>query len=833
MNNWNDKLKGLLHDPVFKFLNIQGHEQVNEEIYEKVGLTDSSLTADSEASAMDRFLFPKERQNCSENGRICQKFIGKNAVWKHSLVGSQIELTNTNYGKLSSDEEATEFFSFLNKKFIEDMINPIKDYKTPERHIDYKRMFLKLWWDLPKWTEENLSTTLIPAETRMPNHSILDHVFMTSALSGIKEPAFLFITIGPVQSFIASARKTVDLWAGSYLLSQLSLYCMKYIAEEFGPDSIVFPDLHKQKCIKEWIESKGVRLEDQDVLDPFYASIPNKFLAIVEYSQAESLAKTVEDELRKRWIKISDYAKKHFKSQNQLKDSALWDKQVKTFPEFYHSTTKWPKDLNEFYQKFEMYFNEQFSQKFKVFDSTIKDIVETKTYNFRIDAFYGLIFEMARRDLEAIKMTTNFESYTGEDGIDNDNLSGRFEHVVSIKMEDDTDDKLNALDAIKRYCADVLYRKVVESHFEVIGHNFGGRVPSTDEIATGELLPEEKKRNIDKEGAKIAVLLMDGDSMGKWISGQKAPKWKESFSDFTLNHPTFKEKIKEDFLESQRFVYPAYHRAITSALTNFTTYVNKIVAEHGGLLIYAGGDDVMAFLPAFEAFECANELRKAFCGKDLQIKEEEKVIEFKDGFIIKNGIPVSQVMGLNASMSAGITIGHYKYPLAELLKYAREAEHKAKNDEGRNAFALYTVRRSGQISFSSSKWDSPKDVLKLAEDILKFIGTNKEEEKISPKLIKLLAERESYFEGNRSVISFTQDLKAVVDSQETFESYLNYLINRRLSSKLSKEQKEQILNQISNYMKEFLETSHIEEDKLIKRTTLLNEMLFAKRGDQD
>ncbi|MCL4408238.1 MAG: type III-B CRISPR-associated protein Cas10/Cmr2 [Thermotogae bacterium] len=828
MNNWNYKLEGLVHDPVYKFLNIKGHENILGEIYPKIGLTDARLTADAKASSMDRFLFPNEKENCSEDGRICQSFVGKNAVWKHSLGGSKVELQN--YRNMS-EKEAYDVFLALNEKFIKDMIDPIKDYKTLERIIDYKRMFLKLWWDLPKWTEDNLGTTLVPAETRMPNHSILDHLFMTSALSGIKNPAFLFISIGPVQSFIASARKTVDLWAGSYLLSQLSLDCMLDIAEEFGPDAIVFPDLHKQKRVKEWIESKGVKLTDQETLQDFYASIPNKFLAIVEGEDTEALANKVRNNLKERWQKLADEAKAYFKSDGKLKDEVLWDRQVRTFPEFYYSITEWPKNPEKFYQKFERYFNEKFDQRFEPFYSTMEKITKTKTYDLGIGAFYGLIFEMARRDLDAVKMTVPFESYTGKDGIDNDNLSGRFEHVVSIAVEDDTDDKLNALDAIKRYCVEEKYKDIVMNHFKKYGH-----VPSTDEIAIGMLLPDKdipiRKEDIEdkKEGAKIAVLLMDGDNMGKWISGQKAPRWEESFSDFTLSHKTFKDVkdvIDKKFLASQRFVYPAYHRAITSALTNFTTYVDEIVSKHGGLLVYAGGDDVMAFLPGFEVFACADELRKSFCGKDLKLKD----VEFKDGFIFKSGIPVSQVMGLNASMSAGIAVGHYEYPLSELLKYAREAEHKAKDYEGRNAFALYTVRRSGQISFSSSKWDSPKDVLKIAEEILKFTGKDKDEEKISPKLVKLLADRERYFEGNNSKLSFTQDLKAVIDSKEIFEKYLDYLIEKRLSSKLTKDQKVKIKEELSNYLREFLETSNIDEDKMIKRTTLLNEMLFAKRGD--
>ena len=47
----------------------------------------------------------------------------------------------------------------------------------------------------------------------------------------------LLFSLGPVQSFIAQARKTRDLWLGSYLLSVLMEAAMEHIKRE----SLVFP----------------------------------------------------------------------------------------------------------------------------------------------------------------------------------------------------------------------------------------------------------------------------------------------------------------------------------------------------------------------------------------------------------------------------------------------------------------------------------------------------------------------------------------------------------------------------------------------------------------
>jgi CRISPR-associated protein Cmr2 len=47
----------------------------------------------------------------------------------------------------------------------------------------------------------------------------------------------LAISIGPVQEFISAARRTRDLWFGSYLLSEIC----KAAAEAIGPKYLIFP----------------------------------------------------------------------------------------------------------------------------------------------------------------------------------------------------------------------------------------------------------------------------------------------------------------------------------------------------------------------------------------------------------------------------------------------------------------------------------------------------------------------------------------------------------------------------------------------------------------
>src|SRR5690242_8743467 len=51
----------------------------------------------------------------------------------------------------------------------------------------------------------------------------------------------LLVTLGPVQDFIAQARRTRDLWYGSHLLSELSRAAARTLIDEGG--KLIFPSL--------------------------------------------------------------------------------------------------------------------------------------------------------------------------------------------------------------------------------------------------------------------------------------------------------------------------------------------------------------------------------------------------------------------------------------------------------------------------------------------------------------------------------------------------------------------------------------------------------------
>ncbi len=199
--------------------------------------------------------------------------------------------------------------------------------------------------------------------------------------------------------------------------------------------------------------------------------------------------------------------------------------------------------------------------------------------------------------------------------------------------------------------------------------------------------------------AYYAILMMDGDHMGRWLSGEISPAVE------TVLHPAALAYFKqlndprvEPGLKAHCPLGPARHAAISAALANFSLYVvPEIMKQHYGVLIYAGGDDVLAMLPAAEAVACAHRLRLAFSG-DQQVNGGAR-----PGYY-KSGQRELLMMGPRATASCGLAVVHRKEDLRFALQQARRAEKAAKN-AGRDALQIAVCRRSGQHTSVLCPWE--------------------------------------------------------------------------------------------------------------------------------
>jgi CRISPR-associated protein Cmr2 len=169
---------------------------------------------------------------------------------------------------------------------------------------------------------------------------------------------------------------------------------------------------------------------------------------------------------------------------------------------------------------------------------------------------------------------------------------------------------------------------------------------------------------------------MDGDDMGKWLSGDLSPRVREVLHPKLVRYQ--QGRGRKEALDARRPISPSLHAAISEALTRFAVRVApRIVEQHRGRLIYSGGDDLLAALPTDTALDCAMELRAAFRSRE--------------------------VMGARAGISAGVAVGHVKEDLRYVLQSARDAETHSKQS-GKDRLTLAVLRRSGEHASATCAW---------------------------------------------------------------------------------------------------------------------------------
>jgi CRISPR-associated protein Cmr2 len=207
----------------------------------------------------------------------------------------------------------------------------------------------------------------------------------------------------------------------------------------------------------------------------------------------------------------------------------------------------------------------------------------------------------------------------------------------------------------------------------------------------GALEPKPKLRPY------YAAFVLDGDEMGKWLRGEKAPTLAETYHPAMLKYfESLRPALRDEahaLLAQKRPPSPAMHAALTAALGNYARdAVPPVLRTHHGELVYAGGDDVLGLLPVETALPCLRELRERYTGRGQPAGWEQH-----DGRDLT-------LMGDKATASAGVAIAHHKMDLREVLQAARAAEKAAKN-AGRDALGLAILKRSGDHTTVVCPWD--------------------------------------------------------------------------------------------------------------------------------
>jgi CRISPR-associated protein Cmr2 len=423
------------------------------------------------------------------------------------------------------------------------------------------------------------------------------------------------IQIGPVQSFIAAARRTQDLYVGSRLLSMIAAEGVRAAQRTDPQAELLFP-----------IQDERGRLPQ---------SVPHRF-AFLSDQEPVTLARAVEQAVKDYWKKIiAGRVRDWLHDQIGAGEwTEVFDRQVENWLEVYCVAVPYDERAHgASYQKAtEAMSARKQARHFPQVNEPGRKCTLTGAHSALSDRDE---FWERLRQTPAIR---RYEVTAGDGSADN---------MVLRRNE-----RLGALALIKRLA--VLAGALTVEGDPNFDDDRDPRFPSTNHVA-GWPYETEPDRPL-----YLAVLHMDGDKMGERLANQRT---------------------KEE------------HQRLSRALAEFArTTVPALVNERDRgdegrtVLIYAGGDDVLALLPLQAALDCANDIQQKFA---------------------------AQVGG---TMSAGIAITSAGMPLDFGLDEARHAEKRAKEFYGRNAVAVRDVRSSA-IRETGGKWDS--GIITLVEDLRK------------------------------------------------------------------------------------------------------------------
>ncbi|WP_299757944.1 type III-B CRISPR-associated protein Cas10/Cmr2, partial [uncultured Chloroflexus sp.] len=397
--------------------------------------------------------------------------------------------------------------------------------------------------------------------------------------------AVLIFTFSPVQSFIAEARRAADLYVGSRILSELA----KAAAQAIGAVNLVYPA-------------------------SLNGSVPNVIVARVPAVEAKQIAERAEQALRKTWSEISQTAHNQFAAW-KFTDSvfdAIWKRQANHLWEvFWAAAEEETSGYRDAYERARAALDAvKRSRLFAACDEPgIKDTLSGRrealhqhgqTHFAQVKGFWAQVGKRTtaaklrpdgRERLDAIGATKRFCDLASQQFPSTSTIAALdfIEHAKQVAAEAlHTYRDVVAPLGVYRVCddddwpydGDLLFEETLTP--ERLKDSYGIHQP--DKQALEKACQALKALHNAAGGAPspyYAVLVLDGDSMGKRISaclGQDDPK--------------------------------GAHAKLSQSLDAFAQQVQSIVPKD--CLIYNGGDDVLAFLPLSWALDTAHKLAQAF-----------------------------------------------------------------------------------------------------------------------------------------------------------------------------------------------------------------------------
>lgn len=549
--------------------------------------------------------------------------------------------------------------------------------------------------------------------------------------------SLLAISIGPVQPFIAAARKTRDFWCGSALLSQIARAIARSLQEQGA--TLIFP---APKLLEERVVDGGKHQGGAEVGD---ADIANKVLARMS-GDPVALAEKAEHAGRAELREIARYAFRHVPELNE----ELAYRQLESLLELYWASVPTT--------------NDTYSPDRKLVERLLA--ARKNTREFAQVTFHARCGQKSKCAIDGQRESVG-EVPTGERGR-KEPLCGvcvvkRFAFASEPWSEDTTTHfaAKHAIRALKDGPAFDAFR----SSFDKIGratsteveasYLFDERLPSfftEDDLKEARSALRALKQATGLQLTPYyALLRADGDRMGKAINACR--------------------DIKS-------------HQRLSESLVVFTKKAKDIVQCHLGRVVFAGGDDVLALLPVESSVQCAQLLAAAFestVAKQLATPTNSERPTLSVGLVIAHHLdPLTDVIEL--SHKAEHAAKKYRNALAVLVSKRSGGEYLASGTWG--TFDRTLTRLTEAFQHNRLPKGLPHELARIAVHTKGMIDDRK---LIEIAELRRVLERKRVGHGDAHVDDHT--IKSLVDliasepERETLSSLVTLLgVARELAS---------------------------------------------------
>ena len=471
----------------------------------------------------------------------------------------------------------------------------------------------------------------------------------------------LAMAIGPVQDFIATARRTRDLWFGSHVLSEISKAAAKAVADQVGLEALIFPA--PQAADELAPHDTEAKLAVANVI----------LVRLPSGTVPADVAKAAQRAAQTRWREFAEKAKQ---CAGQIRED-VWNDQVDDVVEFYSAWTALP---------------------------SVTEYRKTRKLVMRLLSGRKACrnFEMAKgraklpkSSLDGARETVLFENTKG---------SGRLrladgEQLDVVGLTKRLAGGLQSYPSVARIAADPWLRRLTDSALHAPSFNELNMI--CEQLAKAGTLSRSKMPSVEFPFDGTAVFLNRHAGLAKEAGKPQSELGNLAKTVRELTRPFSKDGLGEpspylailvadgDRMGAaiSKINTPEDHQEFSRELSRFAQRARDIVQNSNGVCVYAGGDDVLAFVPLDNCLECARKLHSKFgelMGKEIWKTDDGKL----------------------PTLSVGIAIGHFMEPLEDLLAFGRAAEQAAKkglapgSDEVERDALAVVVRTRGADAIS-------------------------------------------------------------------------------------------------------------------------------------